>query len=926
MTASEEVVFVGREAELRSIVEAARLARERRPGIVWIEGEAGIGKSSLVRHVLAHEVFDDFTVLRASCEESQVDFAYHVIDQLVSRVSGATRRRFSALTATVPSTLTPVQVGSQLLGLVGELQSEGPVVLVVDDAQWTDRTSLQALGFLLRRLEADSVLTLVLTRHPPDADSFVPVEQIAKLVRDRGGRHHLLPGLTRKETEQLACQTGSDTITPRLVDRLQDLTAGHPLYLQTLLNHMPLGNVTCPEGLDIPPSLTEAIGLQLASLPDDARRLVEACAVLDSRLPVATVARVADVRDGLSALEPLLREGLAGRTIAGPITSMEIRNALQREVILRLTPSPRRCALHTAAAEAVDEYSAWRHLVAASEGNENPRLAAALESAASNLVAEGDLGRAATLLQWACDLTADRDESERLLLNAAVRLHFNLQFTRYSALRSRVERCRPSPLRNLVMGWTAMFEGDLSGARELMMSALDAQPDDSAVGRLALVSTAALSHFTGSPRQAIDSAERLLAVPGLDPQSKHLACAASSGGAAFLHGPQAAVERLNEFGLPERVENTPPMDALPLAWRGLYRVLAGDLRTGITEARRSLALTRHSSVPSIDDVAHFSLALSLFLEGAWDEAAVHADQTSSIAFTQEKVWSYALAHTAGAVIASARGDWPRAEKRIQDLDDAVRIYGPDQYLVYTAIARGTLAQAQNDPAAMYECLRPLLDLDDLAGWPNLYRSWWLPLLCEALVATARYREAAVALDEVGSLDVPYLVLCEARFRGLLAERTGDTAEALRHYRDGIQANVPENVPVHRGLLEYSYGRLLSAEGRRSEAAEFLQRAKARFVALGAKPYLKNFEPLEASGALDASPSAGSMDTEYESMTLREREISRLIGRGLTNNEIASELFLSPKTVEYHLGNVYAKLQLSGRRRLRDLVNSREPSG
>lgn len=168
-TTGEGSSFVGREAELAVLAGCARRAQSRRAGVVLVEGVAGVGKTALVQRWLATEDSRGMTVLRAFCDADESDWAFGVVGQLVRWVPRKELEREALLGGGGPLAGTsPLQVGEQLLRLVDDLQEAAPVAVIVEDVHWADLASLQALGFLLRRLEADRVLTVLTTRPLPE--------------------------------------------------------------------------------------------------------------------------------------------------------------------------------------------------------------------------------------------------------------------------------------------------------------------------------------------------------------------------------------------------------------------------------------------------------------------------------------------------------------------------------------------------------------------------------------------------------------------------------------------------------------------------------------------------------------------------------------------------------------------------------------
>ena len=214
--------FVGRDAELRELERHCELVRSGRPRLLVVEGPAGIGKTALVDAVL--EQAAGFQVVRASGDESEVELAYGVVDQL-TRMAGATAPEVLAQAKLSPSRDDHVNVGLGVLQLLGRLQDDGPVLVVVDDAHWADLASLRALLFATRRLVADAVLVVMVVR---DEDAERLPDGLRRLADGNLGARLRLGPLAAGALSALAAERGV-ALSPRMARRLREHTAGSPL-------------------------------------------------------------------------------------------------------------------------------------------------------------------------------------------------------------------------------------------------------------------------------------------------------------------------------------------------------------------------------------------------------------------------------------------------------------------------------------------------------------------------------------------------------------------------------------------------------------------------------------------------------------------------------------------------------------------------
>ncbi|MEU0897154.1 helix-turn-helix transcriptional regulator [Streptomyces massasporeus] len=915
VSANGDITFVGRAGELERMNQCLRQAWSGKASSVLVQGPAGIGKTALVRHWLARLAPENHPVLRAACDTAEEDLAYGVIGQLTSRVPSVLLSRFPLLAGATPSA-EPFHVGAELLELINELQSGGPVLIVVDDVQWADRPSAQALGFVLRRLEADAVLTVLIARSSTEPGRAGGLD-LPHLIAGMPHSYDLtLTGLDTTDVAELAARVYGRSVGTATVERLRDHTDGHALYLQTLLAEVPLERVSRQEAaLPVPTSLAQALRRQLDALPGPARGLVEGIAVLSGPAPLATAARVASVPEPDSALEPLLANGMVRWWPSHPTTPVAIDHALQRDAILDAIAPRRLRELHAAAAALVDRPASWAHRVAATHGSD-AQLARELEQAAADSHTGGQDDRAATLLLWASEVAVTRAERDRLLLVAAARLLWAQQYTRVEPLLSRIEAAEPGPLRSLALGGYATPRRE-PGAAALLAEALRGRRTDAAFVSAMAGTWLGINHILeGRGAQAEPLLREVLATDLLEPQLAPWALGAWGLARTYARGARAALTEYDTITRTAPTHSTAEQ-AIQRGYRGMLHMWAGDLADAQHELTAALDIARAEGCAVTAEFTYANLAASQYFLGDWDEAVINADLALAIADAEEKPWAFSYAYSVASWVPAGRGEWQRARRLVQQSQQWTRmmpVYGAP----HVALAEAVLAQARGDHPAVLTALHAILEARPDSG-PLAFQTWWRPLHVEALIGTGDLDAAGTALADLVALsgEAPSLRLSVAWLSGLLARERGDTRRARDLFTEGLDRPVGvDDPPLHRAMLAHSHGRLLNGAGEHQPAAASFTQARELLSALGAEPFLTRFQDDFAHRPPSPHPAARPPLAE---LTDRERDISQLIGRGLTNREIAARLFVSSKTVEYHLSHIYQKFSLAGRRELRNLV-------
>ncbi|MFE4581765.1 helix-turn-helix transcriptional regulator [Streptomyces chartreusis] len=906
--------FVGRAQEIELLLHQVQQAMDGHPRLAVIEGRPGIGKTALVRHVAS--LLSGWTVLGASADAHEAHLPGAVLGQLTARAGKELLEDLPILSSDNFNSTTPFAAGAKLLHLLGELQENQPVALILDDLQWVDDFSLRALMFTLRRLGADQVLTILTAR---SGDSTKLLEFLSFLEDSSCGAHLTLRGLTRNELAELAAAVLGTELNDSGISRLEAQTHGHALYVRTLLTELSGDALQSGDRFKVPPSLRLAIYKVLAPLSSDCRVLLESLAVLDSRVSLATAAQLGGLSDSRCvaiALSELTQAGLVEWWPHEPTTPVAICHTLQREAIYDLMTPERRHELHLAAANLVDKSNSWGHRVAATAGTD-PLLAAELDSAANVELREGRHAQAGTLLIWASELSAHTADREHRLLKAALTLLSANQLPMVVARKNQIEACAPGPVRDLVLITTHLTSGKYAEAGRLATEVLRAvhnAPDSMELAQQTgyLLPWGLL--VAGHVREAIEVARWALSTGKLDPHILAGAVTILSGAVSILSGPAAALNEVAQWC--QKAVQVSASQAELVGTRGVWKVIEGSLHDGISDLSLAMQLVRDGAALTACRRLWGYAAWAQYVLGDWDEATLSAETAVDEALSGGYLFDGPFEYLVGLWVPAARGDSDRVQCILRKLEETSRPLG-DVGRLLSGTGHAIAARAQGNHVAMHEALKDWHEAAVCHVDIAMTERWWRPLLAEAQAATGRYTDARKTLTRLGSIDhITYLHSQVQRIRGSILEYEGKTREALDAYELAALRQHDES-PFDTALARLASGALLLRNGQRRLAATHLDESREILMKLQAAPFHERCLYLLTQCGITkgGSRSGGTVLTE------REREIARHIGEGLTNREIADLLYLSPKTVEYHLGHVYMKLRIGGRKELRQYIKA-----
>ena len=908
--------FVGRTAELARMAEVLTRVEAGQPWLVAIEGDPGVGKTTLARRCLAQA--SGLKVLSARADQAETDLDFGIVDQLLRAAGDAV--------PTVPSTggagpaASSFVVGAHLLGVVGGQQATGAIALVVDDLQWADRRSVEALTFTLRRLSVDPVLAVVIYRGSSDRLD----EAAQRLLLSVENRVRVpLGGLDLDEVAALAAVLTAGSLDKEAVQRLYRGTGGHPLYLRTVLSDGSGFDPQAPGRLALPRSLAAAVGDHLRVLPPKTRSIVEMLSVLNMRMPLAQLGQAAEVDSPGELIEPAVAAGLVDWWPDEPTCPVEIRHLLVRDAIYTGITAARRRLLHARAAAMVSQAASWEHRVAALD-QPDEALAAELEHLAGQEAADDHLALAGTHLQWASDISPVRADRERRLLTAALHLTA-AEEAQGLALRPAVEAAAPSPLRSYVLGAMVEADGQLAEAEQRYGQALtEARNDPDSQPLAASIAARLAGTYTlrGKGEKTVTLGRWALGTGCLDPAAASQTRTRVAIGASQAAGPREALAEL--WHLDDNPDRVDPIDVDGLAWRGMFRLVTGDLGPAVTDMTASLKMVRRGATLALGQRTYGFLALAHYLAGDWDDALLTAEQGLSAATIHLYRHELPLLHLASACVPAGRGAAEEAERHARLAEEVATSLDYGQERLYAAMARALVCQASSDYLGMADALGYWSDDAVLDGRSRRDAALWQPLLAEGLIGSGQAEPAAAVLASLraGSGQVAYLQPALAWLDGWLAELRGSPEEAQRIYQRGEETASTDS-PVQSARLLLAHGRLLRRTGNRKDAVERLRRANTLYLSLRAAPFIARAEEELAACHLPADPATKQ---PVLTLTSRETEVAHLVGKGMSNPEIAAELFISRKAVEYHLGNIYAKCGVRGRQQLRRFVERwRQPA-
>jgi DNA-binding CsgD family transcriptional regulator len=910
---------IGREGERALIEGLLAAARSGRSGVLVLHGEPGVGKSALLGYAM--ELAGEFRVLQATGAETEVDLAFAGLDQLVRPVLPLAERLpglqadalLGALGLIDHASSDRFLVAAATLSLLSEAAEDGPVLCVIDDAQWLDQPSSEALAFAGRRLEAEGIVLLAATREDP------------------------WPGLQALGIGGLGPEAASELLRARGVDLAPDVrarlvveTGGNALALVELAGSLSseelAGADALPHPLRLTPRLEQAFLAKVRRLPPATQTLLLVAAADDTANPAVVFRAAADLDVQPEALEPAEQAGLAKVDGTNRIV---FRHALVRAAIYHAATFTARTAAHRALAHALegDDHLARRawHLAATATGPDKD-IARDLGSSAETAQQRGGHGAATRAFERAAELSAAGPDRARFLV-AAARAAFQAgQADRAARLAELadplVSDADAASELAVLRGRIEFARGSAVTAHTLLKGAAEAIAGHDAQAAAAVLVEAARAAWTADDPDRLAEATRLLAkleLPAGDPL-------------AALGSTTIAIA---DFFAGRTVDAIVGMRRGLAEWLDSTRTGGAEHDAGLVEA--SLALVGYTRVTA-DDAAGLALGTSVVAECrrrgwvAWlpwtlanlsmteavagRHASALANATEGLRLARDlgQPASICRCESVLAWLAAVRGEEDRCHELAHDTLQLAETHQLPTIAVSATWALGLLELSLGHPERAFNRLADPTT-GPLAVPP--FVCLFLPDLLEAAVRAGRtdadlgelvawYEEWAAATDQP---------VAEANLRRSQALFRDDAAE--EHYTAALRLYEqvgPDQRPFDRARTQLLYGEWLRRARRRTEARPQLASALETFERLGAIPWADRAgTELRATGR-----TLRRQDTTRVPLTPQEMQVVRLVAEGGSNQEVAAKLFLSPRTVAYHLYKAFPKLGVTSRSELAHL--------
>jgi DNA-binding CsgD family transcriptional regulator/tetratricopeptide (TPR) repeat protein len=896
---------------LDGLVAEVRAGRSR---ALVARGEPGIGKTALLGY--AADTAPDFRVARAEGVESEMELPFAALHQLCGRMLDRLDRlpapqrdalgvAFGLRPGSAPDRFL---VGLAVLGLLSDVATSQPLLCMVDDAQWLDQASAQVLAFVARRLDAESVALLFGTREPGPGGDLAGLPELA------------LEGLSDADARALLASVLPGRLDQRVRDRVIAESGGNPLALLELPRGVTAAELAGGFGVTglqpVADRIEQSFLRRIAALPELTRLLVLLAAAEPTGDP-ALLWRAAG-HLGISAEDaaaPAEADGLL--TVADRVT---FRHPLVRSAVYQAAPAADRRRAHQAIAEATDpgtdpDRRAWHRAQAAAGPDEG--VAAELERSASRAQARGGLAAAAAFLERAATLTPEPARRAERALAAA---QANYEAGAFDVALGLVATAEAGPLDEFQRAQADLLRGQIAFASSrgsdtpqlLLNAARRFEPLDPRLARETYLEALSAALFAGG--LALGGgvrgvAEAALAAPP-PPQPPRASDLLLDGLALVItEGYPAGAPMLHRAVRAFRSMDISGEEGLRWGWQACHGAgLLWDYGSWDLLSARRVKLARDVGALTALPIA---LSTRAGVHMAAGEFAVAASLVAEVESVTEAT-GRSIAPYAALALAALRGREGEAVELIEAATKDAERQGEGGGLTFAHWATAVLCNG----LGRYEQALAAAQRASEASPADLFANWAVAELVEAATRSGAPERAAGALKRLSAAarasGTDWALGVEARSRALLSER--EDAETC--YREALDRLGRTRLRVELGRAHLLYGEWLRRENRRIDARGQLRTSHQIFAVMGADGFAERAaRELRSTGERVRTRTTGTPDQ----LTARETQIARLAGEGLSNPQIAAQLFMSPRTVEYHLHKVFAKLDISSRNQLRSAL-------
>lgn len=904
-------MLLGRTAECEVLDQLLADGREGRSSATLVRGEPGIGKSTLLDYAMRQA--KGWRVLRAAGVQSEMELPFAGLHQLCGSVVAernalpppqrdALAIAFGAASGPAPQ---PFLIALAVLTLLSNAAEEAPLLCLTDDVQWMDLSSVQVLAFVARRLQAESVVMLFAERESSHPD------QLTKLSELHVGE------LGYADARALLAATVAGPIDEVVRERILTEARGNPLALLELPRTFAPADLA--GGFGMPSASTtqrveDTYLRRVQALPASTQQLLLTAAAEPTGEP-PLLWRAADIL-GLPA-DALVRAEAEGLLTVG--TTVTFRHSLLRSAVYNAAAPADRRLVHRALSDATDAHAdpdrkAW-HRAHATLGVDEA-VAMELEESAARARARGGLAASAAFLEYAAALTADGDLRARRALKAAESKHLagapeaaltllataaarpvdDLHSAMVTRLRGTIalDRRRGSDAVGLLLDAARRLEVlDSRLARDTYMEALRAV---SIAGRLG----EGMERAAEAARNAPAARDGETGPRGVDLLLDGLALRYTDGYAASAGALKHALSVIrDEDG--GRGHN--------IRWPWSARRVGPDLfddELWHTLGSRNVAIARDAGALSVLPLALNALSTARLLEGDLDVASLLLEEADAICEATNNPPMF----FGRLCLAAWSGDADALTQVISTSQQMVEERGEGVILTFAEWALAVLHNGAGQYSQALEPAQSAVDRDELMVSVNA-----LPELVEAAVHCGRVEVAAAAVEKLSEFaraaDTNLGCGLEARSRALL----GHGQEAVDLYERSLLYLGKTRHVTAEARAHLLYGEFLRREGERVAAREHLRTAHDVLAQMGAV----GFAERARRELLATGETVRKRNAEPTALTPQESQVAQLAANGCTNVEIGAELYISPRTVEWHLRKVFSKLGITSRRQLRQAM-------